>query len=147
MSETPYTPPPPPGGTYTPPPPPGGGYTPPQPPPPPPGGPAPNSDRTIMLVLSYLGILCLIPLLVKKDDPEVQWHAKNGTALFAVEVIVFIIRIMLIFIRIPFLGCGLAVVFCVIWLGFLVISIMAIMKAVKGERFRIPLVTDFAEKM
>jgi uncharacterized membrane protein len=35
----------------------------------------------------------------------------------------------------------------VIWLGFLVISILAIMKALKGERFRIPLVTDFAEKM
>jgi uncharacterized membrane protein len=148
MSETPYTPPPPPappGGTYTPPPP-GGGYTPP-PPPSPPGGAAPNSDRTIMLVLSYLGILCLIPLLAKKDDPEVQWHAKNGTALFAVEVIFFILRIMLIFIHIPIIGCGVYIITCVIWLGFLVISILAIMKAVKGERFRIPLVTDFAEKM
>jgi len=100
-----------------------------------------------MLVLSYLGILCLIPLLVKKDDAEVQWHAKNGTALFGAEVIVFIIRIMLIFVRIPFLGCGLAVVFCVIWLGFLALSIICIMKAVKGERFRIPVLTDFAEKM
>jgi uncharacterized membrane protein len=138
MSETPtsYTPPPPP---------PGGSYTP--PPPPPPGGPAPNSDRTIMLVLSYLGILCLIPLLAKKDDPEVQWHAKNGTALFGAEVIVFIIRIMLFFIHIPFLGCGLAVVFCAIWIGFLALSIICIMKAVKGERFRIPVLTDFAEKM
>jgi uncharacterized membrane protein len=100
-----------------------------------------------MLVLSYLGILCLIPLLTKKDDPEVQWHAKNGTALFGAEVIVFIIRIMLIFIHIPFLTCGLAVVFCVIWLGFLALSIICIMKAVKGERFRIPVLTDFAEKM
>ena len=137
MSETPYTPPPPPpGGSYTPPPPPPAG-----------GGPAPNSDRTIMLVLSYLGILCLIPLLVKKDDPEVQWHAKNGTALLGAEIIVFIVRIMLIFIRIPFLGCGLAVVFCVIWLGFLALSIVCIMKAVNGQRFRIPVLTDFAEKM
>lgn len=137
MSETPYTPPPPP---------PGGSYTPP-PPPPPGGGPAPNSDRTIMLVLSYLGILCLIPLLVKKDDAEVQWHAKNGTALFGAEIIVFVIRIMLIFVRIPFLGCGLAVIFCVIWLGFLALSIVCIMKAVGGQRFRIPILTDFAEKM
>src|SRR3954462_7288475 len=130
----------------TPPPPGGGSYTP--PPPPPPGGAAPqSSDRTVMLVLSYLGILCLIPLLTKKDDPEVQWHAKNGTALFGAEVIVVIIRIMLFFINIPFLTCGLAVVFCVIWLGFLALSIICIMKAVKGERFRIPVLTDFAEKM
>jgi uncharacterized membrane protein len=139
MSETPYTPPPPP------PPPPGGSYTP--PPPPPPGATSPNSDRTIMLVLSYLGILCLIPLLMKKDDPEVQWHAKNGTVLFGAEVIFVIVRIMLIFIRIPFLGCGLAVIGCVIWLGFLALSIICIMKAVKGERFRIPILTDIAEKM
>jgi uncharacterized membrane protein len=139
MSETPYTPPPPP---------PGGSYTPPPPPPPPPGGgTAPSSDRTIMLVLSYLGILCLIPLLVKKDDPEVQWHAKNGTALLGAEIIVFIVRIMLIFIHIPFLTCGLAVVFCVIWLGFLALSIICIMKAVNGQRFRIPVLTDMAEKM
>lgn len=100
-----------------------------------------------MLVLSYLGILCLIPLLAKKDDPEVQWHAKNGTALFGLEVIVFIVRIMLFFIRIPFLTCGLALAFCVVWLGFLALSIICIMKAVKGERFRIPVLTDFAEKM
>jgi len=139
MSETPYTPPPPP------PPPAGGSYTP--PPPPPPGGTSPSSDRTIMLVLSYLGILCLIPLLMKKDDPEVQWHAKNGTALFGAEVVIFIIRIMLIFIRIPFLTCGLTLVFCFVWLGFLALSIICIMKAVKGERFRIPILTDFAEKM
>jgi len=100
-----------------------------------------------MLVLSYLGILCLIPLLMKKDDPEVQWHAKNGTVLFGAEVIFVIVRIMLIFIRIPFLGCGLAVIGCVIWLGFLALSIVCIMKAVKGERFRIPILTDIAEKM
>ncbi|HSY51309.1 MAG TPA: DUF4870 domain-containing protein [Thermoanaerobaculia bacterium] len=145
MSETSsYTPPPPP-----PPPPPGGSYTPPPPPPPggTPGGAAPNSDRTIMLVLSYLGILCLIPLLIKKDDPEVQWHAKNGTALFGAEIILVILRIMLIFVRIPFVGCGISLVTCLIWLGFLAISIMAIMKAIKGERFRIPLITDIAEKM
>ena len=72
-----------------PPPPPGGGtYTP--PPPPPLGGGAapPSSDRTIMLVLSYLGILSLVPLLAKKDDPEVQWHAKHGLVLMAAELAV-----------------------------------------------------------
>ncbi|MBV9497217.1 MAG: hypothetical protein JOZ54_23480, partial [Acidobacteria bacterium] len=79
----PATPPPPGGGSYTPPP--GGSY----PPPPPPVGGAPSSDRTIMLVLSYLGILSLIPFFMKKDDAEVQWHAKNGVALFGAEVVVW----------------------------------------------------------
>ena len=139
MSETPHVPPPPP------PPPPGGSYTP--PPPPLTGGTAPSSDRTIFLVLSYLGILCLIPLLAKKEDPEIQWHAKNGLGLFIAELIWVAIRIALIFVRIPALGCGMAAVGCIVWIGFLVLSIMGIIKAVNGQRFRIPIITDMAEKM
>jgi fumarate reductase subunit D len=138
MSETPYTPPPPP------PPPPGGSYTP--PPPPPPGAPA-NSDRTIMLVLSYLSILCLIPLLMKKDDADIQWHAKNGTVLFGAEIAWAIIAFFLAFVRIPFLGCGVWMISCFVWIAFLAISILCIVKATKGERFRLPVLTDIAEKM
>ncbi len=136
MSETPHVPPssPPPGGSYT-------------PPPPSPSGTAPSSDRTIFLVLSYLGILALIPLLAKKDDPEVQWHAKNGTALFFAELVWVAIRIALIFIRIPFVGCGLAMISCAVWIGFLALSVYCIVQAVGGKRPRIPIITDMAEKM
>jgi uncharacterized membrane protein len=135
MSETPHVPPPPP--------PPGGSYTP--PPPVTPGTTPPSSDRTIFLVLSYLGILCLIPLLAKKDDPEVQWHAKNGLMLFFAELVWIAIRIAIAFSHI--LSCGMAIIGCVVWIGFLVLSIMGIIKAVNGQRFRIPILTDMAEKM
>ncbi len=142
MSETPssYTPPPPP---------PGGSYTPP-PPPPPPGAAAPNSDRTIMIVLSYLGILSLIPLLMKKDDPEVQWHAKNGLALFGAEIVCWIVLTILgiVLSRVfSALSCGIGLIQCAVWIGFLALSIMCIVKGVGGQRFRIPIVTDMAEKM
>src|SRR5438132_8529333 len=123
MSETPYTPPPPPaGGSYTPPPPP--------PPPPPAGGggtaPAPGGDRTLMVVLSYLWILALIPLLTKKDDPEVQWHAKNGLALLGAEIVCWIALMILSFVLariLAALSCGVSVVNCVVWIGFLVIRV------------------------
>jgi uncharacterized membrane protein len=100
-----------------------------------------------MIVLSYLGLLALIPLLTKKDDPDIQWHAKNGTALLGAEVVWVIIAIILAFVRIPFLGCGVSMISCIVWIGFLVLSILCIMKGLKGERFRIPVITDFAEKM
>jgi uncharacterized membrane protein len=132
----------------TPPPPGGGSYTP--PPPPPPGGyppPAGGGDRTIFLVLSYLGILSLIPFFMKKDDPEVQWHAKNGVALFGAEVIIWIVLFILSFALRNVVGCGLSIINCVVWIAFLAISILCIVKAVGGQRFRIPVVTDFAEKM
>ena len=142
MSETPssYTPPPPP---------PGGSYTPP-PPPPPPGAAAPGGDRTIMIVLSYLWILALIPLLTKKDDPEVQWHAKNGLALLGAEIacwIVFTIVGIILSKIFSALSCGVGIVQCAVWIGFLVVRVMCIVKGTGGQRFRIPVVTDLAEKM
>ena len=131
----------------TPPPPGGGSYTP--PPPPPTGGATPaGSDRTLMVVLSYLWILALIPLLTKKDDSEVQWHAKNGLALLGAEIAVWILFTILGFI-VPGdmgLGCGLATVQCVVWIAFLVIRVIAIVKAVGGQRMRIPVVSDMADK-
>lgn len=127
------------------PPPPGGGYAAP-PPPPPSGGPA-SSDRTIMLVLSYLGILALIPLLTKRDDPEVQWHAKNGLAIFVAWVVISIVWAVIQAFLPDALGCALSFVSCGISLGGLAIVIMAIMKAVKGERLRLPVISDFADKM
>jgi len=145
MSETSsYTPPPPP-----PPPPPGGSYTPP-PPPPPGGAAAPGGDKTIMIVLSYLWILALIPLLVKKDDPDVQWHAKNGLVFLGAEIVVWIVCMILSFILgkiFAALSCGLGIVQCVVWIGFLVVRVLCIVKGVGGQRFRIPFVTDIAEKM
>lgn len=128
----------------TPPPPGSGGYAPPPPPPPPPGGA--SSDRTVMLVLSYAWWLCLIPLLTKKDDPEIQWHAKNGTVFSAAITVVWLIFWILgrFF---PLFTCLISIVPCVIWLGYLVISILGIVKALQGGRFRVPVLTDFAEKI
>ena len=131
----------PPGGSYNPP---GGSYS---PPPPPTGGGAPaGGDRQIMLVLSYLGILSLVPLLIKKDDAEVQWHAKNGVVLFGAEIVWICIGFFLW--RLPFgVGCALGVVRCVVWLGFIALTILCIVKALQGQRQRIPVITDIAEKI
>jgi len=130
----------------TPPPPGGGSYTP--PPPPPPGGPAPqSSDRGVMIFLSYFGLFALIPLLTKKDDPDIQWHAKNGLAL-AVAWIVVLILLMIVGIVMPsVVRLAMMGVRCLIWLGFLIVDVMAMVKAFGGERMRIPVITDFAEKM
>jgi uncharacterized membrane protein len=123
--------------------PPGGSYT----PPPPSGSAAPGSDRTLMVVLSYLWILALIPLLTKKDDREIQWHAKNGLVLLGAEIAVWIVFGAIGFaLRNSFLGCGLGVLECAIPILFLVIRVMCIVKGVGGQRFRIPVVTDMAEK-
>ena len=67
-----------------------------------------SPNRTIMLVLAYLGILALIPLLVETDDSEIQWHAKHGIVLMATWIVLSIA--LAIVSSIPVigwvLGCG-----------------------------------------
>jgi uncharacterized membrane protein len=136
----PATPPPPGGGSYTPPPPPPGGYTPSG------GGPA-SSDRTLMVILSYLGILALIPYLTKKEDPDIHWHAKNGVGLLILDVAVWVVFFVIgMALRNTALGCGMATIQCVIWIAIFILHIYCLIQAVGGKRPRIPAVTDFAEK-
>src|SRR5688500_6301563 len=141
----PATPPPPGGGSYTPPPPPppGGGIGPGGP-----GGPV-SSDRSLMIALSYLGILALIPYLTKKNDPdqEVRWHSKNGMGLVIMDIVVGIVFFVIgIVLPDPMAGCGLGVVQCLVWLAILALHVYCLIQAINGKRVRIPVVTDFAEK-
>jgi uncharacterized membrane protein len=129
---------PPPGGTYTPPPPPAG------------APPAGSSDRTMMLALSYIYFLGIIPLIVRKDDREVKWHAINGLLLFAAYVILQIVWSILSNFVLADMGCGIGIalsfVSCIIGIGYIVLFIMAIMKATRGERMRFPLISELADK-
>src|SRR3982751_1289325 len=45
-----------------------------------------SPNRGVMIVLAYLWALAIVPLLVEKHDPEVQWHAKHGLVLMAAEL-------------------------------------------------------------
>ena len=93
----------------------------------------------IMLVLAYLGILALIPLLTVKDSPYVKYHAGQGFTLalasFALAVVMAVI---------PFVGwLGL----CLLFPAVLVVNIVGIIKALKGERWAIPGVSDLSQKL
>ena len=91
----------------------------------------------IMLVLAYLGILALIPLLTVKDSEFVKWHSKNGLVLGVGGGIVTSIVSM-----IPVIG----LISCLLGLALLVVDIMAMVKALGGERWRIPVISDLADK-
>lgn len=126
MSE-PSVPPPP---SYTPPPPPAGT---------PPG--AASQNRSLMLVLAYLGVLAVIPLVVEKNDPEVQWHAKHGLVLLVAEIALAFV-IMIVTHVVPFLGC----VLWLVWPLILIFHIILIVKAVNGQRVIIPGLSQYADR-
>jgi uncharacterized membrane protein len=121
-------------------------------PPPPPGNPGSgvSSNRGIMIVLSYLWLLALIPLLIEKNDPEVQWHAKHGLVLTVAEFILWVVLFMLGFflaiIHLGILGCALSVLHLALWIGILVLHIVCIVKGVNGQRVIIPGISQYADK-
>ena len=113
---------------------------------PPSSAPASGGDRTLMLVLAYLGILGLIPLIVRGQDREIRWHSINGLALFGAYCIVAILWAILNNFMPAEIGCALSFVGCGIFIAYLAAVVLGIMKAVKGQRLRIPVISDLADK-
>lgn len=88
-------------------------------------------------ILSYIGILFIIPLLATKDDEFVKFHVKQGITLFIAEIITFFIGI------IPILGW---IIGLVGWITWLVLSIIGIMNVMSGKQVPLPVIGKFAEK-
>jgi len=100
-----------------------------------------------MVVLSYLGLLALIPYLTKKEDPDILWHAKNGMGLLILDVVVWVVLFVLqIIFRNSVVGCGFATISCIVWIGILVLHIYCLIQGIGGKRPNIPMITDFAQK-
>ena len=116
-----------------------GQQMPPQTPPSPQGAPMPQppmneqddiNQNKIWALLSYLWILVLIPLLIKKDSRFVQFHAKQG----------LVMLIAWFFVTIPLLGL-------LIWLALVVFWFIAVIKVLEGQYWKMPVIGDFAEKI
>jgi uncharacterized membrane protein len=110
-----------------------------------PGG-TPSSNRNVMIVLSYLWLLALIPLLVEKDDSEVQWHAKHGLVLNGAELIFWIVFNIVTFMLGAVLGCLAALVAPLVGLGILILHIMCMVKGLNGQRLMIPGLSEYASR-
>lgn len=97
-------------------------------------------DNKGMAAISYLGILVLIPLLTKKDDPFVKFHVQQGLALLVAGVVWGFAWIILAFI--PILGWLIAMAG---WVILVVLMVMGIINAVNGEEKPLPILGNFAK--
>jgi uncharacterized membrane protein len=111
-------------------------------------GSSPN--RGVMIVLAYLWALALIPLLVERQDPEVQWHAKHGLVLMIAELILlfgYIVMTSIVSLATLGLGCVLSLFLVFGWVGVLALHVVAILKGVNGGRLIIPGLSDYADRL
>jgi uncharacterized membrane protein len=111
--------------------------------------PVVSPNRTMMIVLAYLWVLAFIPLLVEKQDAEVQWHAKHGIVLMAAElvlIIAYILMTSIISLATFGLGCVLVLLLVFAWIGILALHVAAILKGVNGGRLLIPGISEYADR-
>jgi len=89
-----------------------------------------STDSNLMAALSYVWILSIVMLIIKKDDEFVKFHARQGLILFIASFIGVI----------PVIGWF-------IWLVVVVLDIVGFIKALSGERYKMPVVGDIAGKI
>lgn len=92
------------------------------------------AENKYVAMLSYLGILCLVPLLAKKESPFAQFHARQGLVIAIAWIVGWV------FFWVPLFGQLAALV-------IFVVNIVALVKTYLGEAWEIPVVTDVAKKL
>jgi uncharacterized membrane protein len=98
-----------------------------------------------MLILAYLPLLGFIPLLSRKASREVRWHAKNGLLFFGAVVVIGIVA-TLAGILIPALSCLYGIVMFLVAVAYTIVVILAIIKALQGERVIVPGISRYVER-
>ncbi|MBA3047468.1 hypothetical protein KKC83_01740 [Patescibacteria group bacterium] len=92
-----------------------------------------EANKTLA-ALSYAWILCLVPLLGRRDSKFAQFHAKQGLVLFIIEIIAGLIF------WVPLFGQ-------LLMLAIAVVAVMGIIKALNGEWWKIPYIYEWSKKI
>lgn len=101
------------------------------------------ADNKVMAILAYLGILVLVPLFAAKESPFSRFHANQGLVLFACEVALSIISMIItpIFYRL-FWGMGglVTLIMSLAGIAMLILAILGIVNAASGKAKELPLI-------
>ena len=108
--------------------------------------PESRAQPSWMLVLCYLAFLGFIPLLAGKHDSGVRWHAMNGLLLFAAVVVVGAVATV-IGILVPSLFWVYAFAMFIALILYTLIAILAVVKALGGERLIVPVISKYADRL
>jgi len=92
------------------------------------------NERQLMAALSYVGVLVFVPLLMRKNDPFVYWHAKQG--------LVMLIGIVISLVAAAWIEILGSLLFAVLML----FDLIALVKALLGKQWKIPIIGQLADQ-
>jgi len=96
------------------------------------------------LTYLFVWVTGLIFLGVEKDDENIRWHAANSLAVFGAATLAGVALSILS--RIPFLGILFAIIGWIVGVVTFILWIVLMINAGNGTKFKVPFITDFAEK-
>jgi fumarate reductase subunit D len=102
--------------------------------------PKDKKENAVYAALSYVSVVSLVMLIMKKDSPFVQEHAKQGVILFLVEIAVWLIAAI-----IPFFGWF--IIGPLANLLLLIVSVIGLAHAYQGEFWEIPVIGRYRSKI
>ncbi len=89
------------------------------------------AKNKLMAVVAYLGVLVMIPLFIAKDSPFARYHTNQGLILFVFSLLSYVVGL------IPYVGW---IVGAVISIFTLLLIVVGVLNAVKGEAKELPLI-------
>ena len=90
----------------------------------------PKNDSHLMAAVSYIWLLAIVMLFVKRDDKFVQFHAKQAVVLLIISLVTFI----------PVIG----------WLiGFatFILMVVGFINAWQGKEYKLPVIYGWSQKI
>jgi uncharacterized membrane protein len=105
--------------------------------------PEASARRAAVLVLCYLPLLGLIALAIEKRDREIRWHARNGLLLFLAVAAIGAAATLVGFL-LPSFGCLYPVIMLATLVAYALVTILATVKAIQGERLFVPGISRYA---
>jgi uncharacterized membrane protein len=101
-----------------------------------------ESGNKLMAILAYVGILALIPYLAKSSDPFVAFHAKQGIRLLLAELATWfaVMFFMPLLGFVPGAFMLIALLLNVVWLGWLVLSVLGIVNVLQNKKEPLPVI-------
>jgi uncharacterized membrane protein len=108
-----------------------------------------DQDR-LLLVFAYLGPLGVFSLVASRKE-FVKWHAKQGVLLsVAVAAIWIVARGLYLLVRAKLwalVGAMFGAAAALTGLGLLLLVFLCVVRALEGERFKIPMLGDLADAL
>jgi uncharacterized membrane protein len=110
-----------------------------------------SAQDRLLLVFGYIGPLALVALIASRRE-FVKWHAKQGLVLSAIWWLLYVLLHFLDELRHSsgLLAAMASLLWVMAWLvvaGSVLAALVCIIRGLEGERFKIPLLGDLADRL